>query len=123
MLGFNPVCAVPLAAISLDPFIIVSLSGQTIATTLNAVEVQAKGTVVLTGQSPLIFTQRSVSPAADANAELLGQSMHFTLNSMRMWKKIDPSQNANWTAISTTQSAGWTPIDTTQSPGWTDIET
>lgn len=112
-----------MAVNSVLPGVAVHVVGGTLTSLLNSVTAQAAAGVLLIGQTPMVFTQHGVSVTADANAELLGQTLHFTLNSMRMWKKIDPSQNANWTAINTAQSAGWAPIDTAQSPGWTEIET
>jgi hypothetical protein len=112
-------------------------------TTLNSVEATAAANALITGQTALVLTQTNVTATAAANYELIGQSltltqnstkeavaptlgsqnMQLTLHSMRMWNKIDPSQNANWTSINTTQSSGWTEINTAQNPDWTDIPT
>ena len=84
------------------------------------VAVTAASNYELIGQS-LTLTQNSTKEAV---APTLGsQNMQLTLHSMRMWNKIDPSQNPNWTSINTTQSSGWTEINTAQNPDWTDIPT
>ena len=88
----------------------VDVTGQEITSTLNSVEVYPRTYVTLTAQSPLALTQHGTYEAVAFRAP--SQTIHTTLNSMRMWNKINTAQLANWT-----------PINTTQSPGWTEIET
>lgn len=108
-------------SVDLGVYINLEVTGQEITSTLNSVEAYPITYVNLTAQSPLVLTQHGTYEAIAFRAP--SQTIHTTLHSMRMWKKIDPSQLANWTAITASQSAGWAPINTTQSPGWTDIET
>jgi hypothetical protein len=88
-----------------------TLIGQALSLSQNSVSVTAEANYTLIGQA-LTLTQKPVVVTADANYTLGSQNLHLTLHSMRMWNKIDPSQNANWTSINTTQTPTWTEIPT-----------
>ena len=98
------------SSVDLGVYINLDITGQEITSTLNSVEAYPRTYVTLTAQSPLALTQHGTYEAVAFRAP--SQTIHTTLNSMRMWNKINTAQLANWT-----------PINTTQSPGWTEIET
>lgn len=99
------------SSVDLGVYINLNLTGQEIASSLNAVVPYAYTPVPLSGQS-LALEQKSLSLQTAANATLASQTIHTALNSMRMWNKINTAQLANWTLINTTQSPGWTEIET-----------
>ena len=79
----------------------VHVTGETLTSSQNSVSPTAGATLTLTAQT-LSVTQHGTYEALAFNAP--SQTVHTTLNSMRMWNKINTAQSANWTAIDTTQN-------------------
>lgn len=109
MLGFSPVADTAITELSIG--VCTGLTSQSIVLTQASVTTIAEANYTLVGQS-IALTQKPVVATAAANCTLGSQNLHLTLHSMRMWNKIDPSQNANWTNINTTQNPTWTEIPT-----------
>ena len=62
-----------------------------------------------------------VTPKADADVYVVGQSVFVTQSGVQVWGIIVPDQNPEYTPETPVQSAGYAPITPSQSAGYTPV--